>query len=175
VRYFGTLTPNTFVVKGGPHADDALSLVSLGASSMSRLHELYGSVASPLNGVFLLATPLAIVALLRGSSVRRAHLLVLGATSISAAVYVLMPDDWMPEFRFATVFMVFVHDAAGLAAADLLDRADDRRSRLRRAALAGVLAVLAAGMSVYRVRVFAKEPTVPFAMTWRGGRFVRGT
>ena len=75
------------------------------------------------------------------------------------AIYVILPTDWMPEYRFATPAIVGVHVALGVALAPLARRVGPR---LGAAALALVVGVQG-GHFAERTRAFTQDPTVPFA------------
>jgi hypothetical protein len=88
----------------------------------------------------------------------------------AACVYVLMPPDWMGEYRFGTPFMVLAAPAVlGLAGASAERLA---WPRLRRGLVAAAIVASASFDFVARARAFAADPIVPFAEIARRARTV---
>ncbi len=155
--YFGEWVPNTYHAKGGPSRAWLETVAALGPGAARRgvelLHAAGGHFGTWLGlGVFVAAAFLAG----RGRLSREVALLILFAAA-GALPYLLLPLDWMPEFRFATPFFAVAYAAA----AAVLSTLELRRGL---AATLVVAAVASVGFSaVPRARAFAAKPTVPFA------------
>jgi hypothetical protein len=162
--YFGDLFPNTFYAKGGPNAKVYLDLVTLQPQMTAKAFELFESVAGRGN-VLLPAALLAGTAFLIGRrSFGWRHGVLLAFAYFAAVPFLLLPFDWMEEYRFATPLFPFLYAYAVTLAASLGEILfpDPERRRLP-ALVAGVAAVglsliLFAGRSV----LFAAAPTVSF-------------
>ncbi len=81
------------------------------------------------------------------------------------AAYVIMPSDWMGEYRFATAFFVFLYFFTILSATELLR---DAKIKIFRSAVArgiGVGLVLVGSLILFSSRTsdFANNPTVPLS------------
>ncbi len=148
--YFGDLMPNTYYAKGGPETGDFL-LDAL---------ELLSSVGSRLG--FGLA--LALIALSWWLAKHRQYSFghrVLGLFVLfSALAHLLLPPDWMGEYRFATPFFVFFYAYAVAIFTAALE--DPSIPKPMTAVL--LVAALVAQVSLFAPRSasFALQPTVPF-------------
>lgn len=168
--YFGQLFPNTYFAKGGPSPEAYVDLLTLQPPMMGKVFDLFESVAERGN-VLLLAALVAGTAFLIGARrFRWGHGVLLAFAYFGAAPYLLLPNDWMPEFRFATPFLPFLY-AYGIAlAASLLEMLPLEHRRLP--ALAGGLAAVGLSLALFAPRtvLFAAAPTVPFEeIVWRFG------
>jgi hypothetical protein len=98
-------------------------------------------------------------------------------TILTGTAYLLLPPDWMKEYRFATPFLVFFYLTVVLITADFLG--DLGLTRRRGVTAAIVLATLALAGSVVaftgRSLAFMREPEVDFAGVkgWISDRFDR--
>jgi hypothetical protein len=162
--YFGDLLPNTFYAKGGPNAKVYLDLVTLQPKMTAKAFELFESVAGPCN-VLLPVALLAGTAFLIGR--RRfewKHGVLLAFAYFGAVPFLLLPFDWMEEYRFGTPFFPFLYAYAVTLAASLGERLlpDSKRRRLP-ALVAGLAALgLSLGLFAGRSVLFAAAPTVSF-------------
>ncbi len=149
--YFGDLMPNTYYAKGGPETGGLLF----------RVLDLLSGVGSRLG--FGLA--LALVALSFWLAKRGSYSLshrVLGLFTLwSALAYLLLPTDWMGEYRFATPFFVFFY-AYCVAIFTAALRQDSAISKPMRLALLASALVAQAALFAPRSASFARRPTVPF-------------
>jgi hypothetical protein len=154
--YFHEWVPNTFHAKvsGDLLALDPLRLWDLLESATGRL-------ALPV--IVLLIAALVRTLSQRGRDPRRLvlmlHLLVAGAA------YVLLPPDWMGEYRFATAFFVFLYWSLGDALAELWQVLTAAGSRARWLAPLTAILLLAEGtrLAARRSTDMAVQPVVPFA------------
>jgi hypothetical protein len=150
--YFGDWVPNTY------HAKDTPSLF-FGfdpAKWTGLLEAAVGPLAIPAS-IAVAAGALWLFG--RGKVDGRtaslaAHLVV------AAAAYVLMPQDWMGEYRFATPFFIFFY----WALAEALGRvAETARGLGVAAALGALIAATSATVHAPRTAAFARGPVVPLA------------
>jgi len=164
VLYFGDLYPNTYHAKGGPTGESIVNVLTLHPRVVQDLVDLAGSAAGQLGGPVLAALVVGAAFLAGRGQLRWVHGAVLAFAGWSAAAYLLLPRDWMGEYRFATPFYPFFVAGAVLVAValgrELLSGSDRRKT-------AGRLAVLAAlgwalVIFVPRSLLFAAQPTVPF-------------
>ncbi len=157
---FGHWLPNTHLAKGGPGLPQLLDLLLLRPPQTARLVELLESVAGKLAAWVLLALAVGLVAAWRSRRFTLRHLPLLLLLAASAAQFVLMPADWMPEYRFATGFVVLFFGTVALLWPVMLDAL--HRPAIQR--VAGPLVVaLALLLDIKRTRTFAQQPTVPLA------------
>lgn len=154
LAWFGDVLPNTYYAKGGP------SLASL--LDVAKAFDLLSGGVGP-------AFPLALglvgagVVLSRG---RRDGFVVMPALHalLAAGAYVLLPADWMGEYRFATPFFVFLAWSVAEAVAAVAEAAAPRARGPALVWLAAAsLALATAATNVPRTLAFARDPTVPFA------------
>lgn len=152
--YYGEWVPNTYYAKEKP------SLAFL--LDWGKWSELLSAALGPLGlcaGALLAGA--ALFALARGAVGARG--VSLGVhLALAASGYMLMPLDWMGEYRFATTFFLFFY----WALAEMLAGLWARGTRAPRVAAAGLaLAAVAASVFVHvpRSADFASGPIVPFA------------
>ena len=161
--YFHDVLPNTYWAKGGPSLDTLGALLTFQPDTVVKWRDLFVSVGGPLGDVFLAALVLG-TAYLAGTRRLRRGQVVLGAFGLLAlALYLLLPEDWMPEYRFATPFFVLGYLYAVLLADALLDVLATRPD-WRRATAFGLVAVsLIGSLALFQPRsaAFAAHPTVP--------------
>jgi len=162
VLTFGALLPNTFhaPLKASSLAepDKLLPLLALGPPVWSKVAGLFRAALGPLGPwtAILLALGLAHAAGARrlGPSARALAL----ATLLSLAVYVVLPADWMPEFRFATPFLVL---SSSLLCAGLRPPRAGPLARRVAPALALAVVLASAGVSfASRARRFPAEAPI---------------
>lgn len=168
--YFGQIFPNTYFAKGGPSPEAWLDLLTLQPPMMGKVFDLFESVAGAGN-VLLLAALVAGTAFLAGARrFRWEHGALLAFAYFGAAPYLLLPHDWMPEYRFATPFFPFVYAYGVALATSLGERLPVERKRL--APLAGGLAAVGLSLALFAPRtvLFAAAPTVPLEeIVWKFG------
>jgi hypothetical protein len=163
--YFSDWLPNTYYAKPGLSLRGLSDVVHMWGPGGRRFSELAGAIfpALPLLALILL---LATVGLARGKSSRVAReiLLVGLIVALSFAVYVTLPQDWMGEYRFATVAFPFTYLLCFLILRHAL-AASPWISAKR-----GMLLLLGAGLVIVSVPeflvrslVFADRPAAPLA------------
>jgi hypothetical protein len=151
--YFGDWVPNTFHAKVRPW---------MMAVDAGRALELVQSAVGRLTWPVLALIGLALAASLRRRSPAPRLAVLAVYLVLAAGAYVILPPDWMGEYRFATGFFLFFYWALGEALAWWW--AAGRPLRVRWLAPAAVVLLLAESVSVHAARTddFARNPTVPF-------------
>lgn len=146
LRYamFGALLPNTAVVKSG---FDPISIRFLSV--------IFGA-GGGIGGVLLLVLlPVLVLVILWRHKLSEEIRCLLACLLIALLVFNVLPPDWMGEYRFGTLFFLFLYPAMALVFETLLPRA------------ASVLMLLVivgnAVLFLPRTQIFALKPTVPFA------------
>ncbi len=165
VAYFGDLYPNTYHVKGGPTGEAVIELLALHPDMVRKLLALMAGVAGPLGGLVAAALGIASAFLAGRGQLRWSHAAPIAFAGCAAAVYLLLPPDWMGHHRFATPFFPFFYAAGGMVAVaigrELLPLAPRRSvvGRLAATAALGLALLYFAPRSV----LLAAEPAIPFA------------
>lgn len=160
VLYFGDVVPNTYHAKQKPSPVDLLS--------PGKLFDLLESAT----GDFAWLVPFFVVGALGLVFVRGRlplRLVVLGAyLGVATACYLVMPPDWMGEFRFATAFFPLVFwtftELAG-SAAPLVGE------RVQRAFRVAAVLFVAQAVVMFGARslAFRSNPPVPLSAIQRYG------
>jgi hypothetical protein len=162
--YFGDLYPNTFYAKGGPNAKVFLDLVTLQPRMTAKAFELFESMAGPGNVLLPVALLAGTAYLIGRGRFGWKHAILLAFAYFGAVPFLLLPFDWMEEYRFGTPFFPFLYAYAVTLAASLGEMLfpDPARRRLP-ALVAGLAAVgLSLGLFAGRSVLFAAAPTVSF-------------
>jgi hypothetical protein len=165
ILYFGDLVPNTFHAKGAPMRGILIALLTFEPAIRELIADLLRSVAGSA-GVLLavaLAAGCAVLAIKR--RFRWLHGALLAFLVVSALPFLLLPYDWMGEYRFATPFHLFFFPWAVSVAASLREMIPGAPERRRLPAAVAVLLTVGWSLSVFIPRsiLFAAAPTVPFA------------
>jgi len=174
---FGELHPNTYYAKSAPMGALLRALLTLEPALWSRVREplesAAGEAGAPL--AFLLAAGAAFLAVRR--RLRWVHAALWSFAGCAALVYILLPGDWMREYRFATPFYPFFYAGACLLAVSLARELIPLpgRRKLAGAVAAAAALGLALTMFVPRSRTYAADPALPFALVQEknGRRFNR--
>lgn len=152
--YFGDWLPNTYYAKDKPSPASLLDMVK----AADLLSSLFGSLA-----VLVAAALVFEVARLRHTARSRPrHAVLLVHLGLALASYLLLPKDWMGEYRFATGVLLFLcWWVVELAA----ERAQDMGPTARVVIGLLLLALTAdsAARHAARSAVFAQEPVTPFS------------
>jgi hypothetical protein len=160
LAYFGELMPNTYTMKGGPKVEDVIELLTLQPEMVSKLEKFMASVASVWAAPLLLLTTGLTMFVLATRGFTRLHFALLMFGLCALSIYLLLPPDWMGEYRFATPFflMFYLYLAAitGTALKTLL-----RPVYRPLFALTGAVAlILCFNFFMPRSLAFAQKPTV---------------
>lgn len=107
--YFGEFLPNTYYAKGGPSLGMLVPALTMQAKYLTKFQQLAASV---LGARWWWAVPVVWISLLTLALSRkgrwREYLLLLAMVFAAGFTYLIMPNDWMGEYRFATPFFPFV-------------------------------------------------------------------
>lgn len=163
--YFGSLLPNTYYAKGGPALSDLPQAITLQEPFRTRFIDLFSSIAGSAMWIII---PVIAVVLLTVYCVKNGHekkmTLLFSATLLSGLVYILMPNDWMGEFRFATPFFPLFYVTLAIVAKSAIDGSFS--SPRRRIVVGASVALVALSTSFYvhfpRLTKFYKSPVVAF-------------
>lgn len=162
--YFGDLVPNTFYAKGGPNAGVYVDLVTLQPQMMAKAFELLESVAGQGNVLLLAALVIGTAFLIGRRRFSWGHGVLLAFAYLGAVPFLLLPFDWMAEYRFATPLFPFLYAYAAVLAASLGELLFPDADRRRLPALAAGLVAVGLSLTTFAGRsvLFAAAPTVPF-------------
>ncbi len=139
------------------------TLLAIGAAIWTtRVASLMRSVANDLGSLLLLGAIVCLVLLARCGRFTIDLRVLAVVTTVAAAPFLLLPPDWMGEYRFATPFLPLVH----LLLADVFARCATDVSRRHAVMLRVLLSVVVGTMlaiDAWRLRRFTRAPTVPLA------------
>ena len=155
VAYYGDWVPNTY------HAKDKPSLGSV--LDLAKLRDLFEGVAGPLAAGLCLGLVAGAFFLRRRQQLRVRQGVLFVYLAVATVAYLVLPMDWMGEYRFATAFLVFLYWSLGemLCA---LQEVEPSPPGLRWVVAAFAALLLATTCLNYgeRSRNFAQAPVVPF-------------
>ncbi len=115
--YFGDIYPNTYHVKGGPTVHSLIALMSMNVACVSKLSELSSSVlGSHVWSLAPIGMTIWIANIVRKRGQWKYHLVLATMTVLAWVCYMLMPDDWMGEFRMASALFPLAYLSAALLA-----------------------------------------------------------
>jgi hypothetical protein len=153
--YFGEIYPNTYYAKGGG--------LSLSLSEwLDKIVSLFRSVR--LSKALLIGIISLLVYIIATKKTTSQILVLLCMLFTSILIFMLLPQDWMPEFRFATPFFIFLY----LSIFTLMDTVYTNIHHKKPIGfLLFLITILIAYMSIesfyYRSMNFARSPTVSFS------------
>ena len=167
--YFEDFYPNTYYGKQASSYYD-LSNTEFYRLILRGLYQLLNSfTASPGDLFFAVLIAAATYYLLVIKKFTQQHLVIVLFLSISIGVYILLPSDWMKEFRFATPFYVFIYSYLLIFGASIIKTL--KWTRFGKNLLGSILVVTLVGSSVPifidRTLQFHFDPTVPFKVVAR--------
>jgi hypothetical protein len=164
--YFHDLLPNTYYAKGGPDISSIRELILLRPATFEKILQLVASVTgASLAGLTLVAliVGIACLAALRVAPGRSGFPLIL-FVAIGVSIYVVLPPDYMGEYRFATPPLLLL---PALLTTSLFRVSKVSLSPSRRRIIVAIglaLLLLASGrQAMVRTPAFAANPAVPFA------------
>lgn len=163
--YFGDFFPNPYYAKGGPTLDSIKSILLLYPEAYSRLAELNSSFANRYGYVLFALVIIAWLGLIFRGQVKKGHLALLSFYGMAVFAFLLLPRDWMKEFRYATPVILFFYPCLYLAGELWLTSI--KIPKLTRLAI-GILSVFlffvsSAYIFYHRTLSFVSSPTVPFS------------
>lgn len=162
--YFDAILPNTYYAKGG--IIDPMSIILLKPPVILKLKQLMSSVVGSWGPsvaiIILILTAVSLVKNWLGVE----HIVVLTSLLTSVLVYLLLPNDWMGEFRFGTPFILFFWTYTVFLTDRLIGKfqSEDNRKKALVFIIAAPALVLASFDSFDRTKVFSANPTVPFRL-----------
>lgn len=168
--YFGDLYPNAYHAKGGPSFRDFLGLVFLKEHYVNKTYNLLYSMFSWRTGLVVLFLGICSIFAVLRTRQRLLFTPLLLMVIASWAIYCVLPDDWMGEYRFGTPFFVLFNILLFILVAVLFAYANVLSIRFRELAfLALLIGFIAQSAVIYLPRSlqFAKKPTVPFSFVAR--------
>jgi hypothetical protein len=165
VLYFQDVVPNTYYAKGEMGSGDLFATLTLEPARAAKLLNLMRSVAGPAGPLLLLALVAALAWLLGRGRLRWGHSALFAFAALPGFAYLLLPDDWMTEYRMATPFFPFFYALVALLAADLGRNFFQTPEARRLPALLGGILAVGLSMLLFTGRSFAfvRQPTIPFA------------
>ncbi len=172
--YFNDFYPNTYHVKGGPNIRIVWDILSLQEKYLLKLQDLSAHL---LGTNFWLIFPVAIIGTIIFYLIKKENkldrIIILFVTCISLGVYLLLPIDWMGEYRFATPFHLLSYVVVGLFFYDLFIILKTKLGRI-----SIILLILVVGYSTVqnnypRLQIWYKTQKVSFSQIARnyGERF----
>jgi hypothetical protein len=161
--YFADLFPNPYYAKGGPTLETLDSVFWLLPDTLLKLRGLAEAIAGVRGATWFVAIVLAgSIYLAATRQFRSIHSVLAIFAALSGVAYLLLPADWMGEYRFASPFFLFLYPYV-VALAWSICPGLPSSSPFRRRVLVGLLALLLAGTLVHVSRrsvAFARHPTV---------------
>lgn len=161
--YFGELLPNTYYAKDGPDAATILSVIALKAVMVTKFLTLMRSVVGDWGALFSLGLVIATTLGIRAQIVTWEMSALLVALVCSILVYLLLPEDWMAEYRFGTPFVIWFNLYSVFLVSQFVRR---WRWSAGRRALATALVCLVIGATVIhmfpRSLAFSAHPVLDF-------------
>ena len=108
--YFGEFYPNTYYVKGGPTISNLIKSLLLQDSYLIKVQELVSSLFGSNFWLITIITITLTATILIFQKIKRDNIVILLIfTYIALLIHILMPNDWMGEYRFATLFIIFYY------------------------------------------------------------------
>ena len=163
--YFGNLLPNTYYAKGGPELNTVLRILLLDDFLLAKGRDLLAGpfgFAWPTLGLFLISFALCMFA----KRLVAPLVFLTGATVLALVTFILLPLDWMPEFRYGTPFLVLFYPTLFSLIWVAGDSFLQSRSFSRQFPAFLIVAVLAASsilVNQFRLTRFYNEPSAPFS------------
>lgn len=162
--YFHDLFPNTYYAKSSPGIGMLLHLVFLTKIYVIKSYDLLSGIFSWRAGILSVLLLVISTAVFIKSRSRRENLVLLLMLLTTWAIYILLPNDWMGEFRFATPFFVFLYIYLWIVFMQFVYFFIRNRKLRQVIVLITVLFLVATttGTYVTRSAAFVKNPSAPF-------------
>jgi hypothetical protein len=161
LSYFGFPLPNTYYMKGGPQVQDLLNLLTLQPRVLTRAQNLARSVFGTLYTVLPLLLVLGSLYIVIAKRWARLVWAILVFLLCSLALYLLLPPDWMAEFRFATLFFMLVYVYAAFVIGMIMKRLPRPFYIAALVILSGLAIVGTFAHYSPRSEAFSRNPTLP--------------
>ena len=159
--YFGDILPNTYYAKGGPTLRTLVDLVLLDPALISKAGDLSTATIGIRAGAwFVVLIVLAVFMLKRSMTKTHFTISVVVLLSLSLLSYLILPFDWMPEYRFGTPFLLFFYLFVSHVAWFATGRLGPNRIIVFSSlvVLAGMLTLL---IAIPRSTAFVANPAIP--------------
>lgn len=162
VLYFGDVLPNTYYAKESVGLQYFGQVALLIPVTDFKLVDLIGSAVSLIRMWVLLLTVSFSVWLIAKERFGWNYWLVGVFLFWTLAVYMLLPEDWMGEYRFATAFYPFFYTFLAIVFNGVFNTLSRKTARRIRFFFATLLIVFSAAIFAPRSLIFANSPTVAF-------------
>jgi len=164
--YFHNIFPNTYHAKGGPTFSIVLDALTLQQFYSNKLQEILQSIFGAK--LWVLIPVIIFIRIIQVSLQKKSfwrELVLIITVSISVFTYLIVINDWMGEYRLATVFFPLLYALLGIAVYQSVSalRVD---SKIKIAVATFILILLAVGsLKVHsrRLSQFIESPPVSFA------------
>lgn len=160
--YFGYPLPNTYYAKESVGFSYFISVAFLIPLADIKLLDLFGSVFGVVRLWGFLITMSTTLWLIAQGKFNRSYWIITIFLTWTTAIYMLLPFDWMAEYRFATAFYPFFYIFLMLVTGGCIQQLKKPwKQRVSFFALSLFIA-LSAGIFLPRTLAFAESPTVTF-------------
>lgn len=164
--YFKDILPNTYYAKGGPDFADVKNLLLLKPDIYRGISELFGSAFPVWGHLLFFATIILTTYIVSIKNFSKQHLLVFLILVFSVINYLLLPKDWMMEYRFATPFFPVFYSYLLILSGNFINKLKLKNSHkaILIITLVMIFMLPAAIKFLKRTYFFRNDPTVPFQM-----------
>ena len=159
LAYFGEIFPNTYYGKDVSWVDSFTSILTLQSSVLRKFLDAVVSLGSIFAVLSLLVFVVLNLYMIYARNFLREHFVLLLFLGFTAFAYLILPTDWMGEFRFATLFILCLYAYGVMLVYEFFVRF---RYRYVFSVLAGALLV-SGSLLIFpqRSEAFARYPTLP--------------
>ncbi len=160
--YFGDIVPNTFHAKGGPTFERFVKFLAFSKGHMVNSFELLQSMFGWATWPVLAITLIEVLHIIARRRITSQAIYLLPFVLCAWAIYCLLPQDWMAEFRFATPFLLLFPMLVFALFAEIARSADVEPATAKifySLTLVGVLAI-ATPPFLNRTNQFVESPTI---------------
>lgn len=160
--YFGYPLPNTYYAKESVGLSYFVSVAFLIPIADIKLLELASSIFGVLRMWAFLITISTTLWLVAQGKFKRNYWIITIFLVWTTAIYMLLPIDWMAEYRFATAFYPFFYVYLILVTGGCIAQLKGRWKQRVGFFSISLFIALSAGIFLPRTLAFAKSPTVGF-------------
>lgn len=163
--YFGDLYPNTYYAKGGPSTSILIPALTLQEPYLTKFHQLMQSLfGTKLKFIIPLASIVVITLFYTRKKLWKEFTLILLTSFTAALIFIIMPVDWMGEFRFASPFFPLFYLLLGIMIWFILRRLI---TKIPLRIIIGSVLIISFGIVTFQVQLprltkFYKNPVVAF-------------
>jgi len=162
--YFHDLYPNTYYVKGGPRPADLLEAVTLQGRFQTNFYELFaglwGDHAWLVGPIILLA---GVTVLVVRCDTKATDWVLPTVLAPALFIYLLLGQDYLGEFRFATPFIVLVFPALVVLAVRIAQAVTWSQTARTVVLALFVLAMVGVAAKTHRIRLTRFHDNLPVA------------